>query len=133
MKPKILASLAAIAVVVAVAGGATVAYFSDTEKSTGNTLAAGTIDLKVSNDSYVTNAEGVLVASPNTSWQSDDLTVQKFFNFTDIKPGDVGEDTIDLRVGTNPAWACAKLTLTSNSDVTCTDPEDEAEGGHMLR
>lgn len=100
------------------------AYFSDTEKSTGNTFAAGTIDLKVSNESYVTDpATGVLVKSSATSWLSGDLTIEKFFNFTDIKPGDVGEDTIDLVVGTNPAWGCAKLTLTSNEDNGCTEPE----------
>jgi len=40
-------SLAMIAMVSAVAVGATKAYFSDTETSTGNTFTAGTLDLKV--------------------------------------------------------------------------------------
>ncbi|MFA6254643.1 MAG: TasA family protein [Patescibacteria group bacterium] len=44
---KIVLSLSVIAVVAALAIGATVAYFSDTEISSGNTFTAGSIDLKV--------------------------------------------------------------------------------------
>jgi spore coat-associated protein N len=44
---KILLSLLTIALVSAVAVGATRAYFSDTETSAGNTITAGTLDLKV--------------------------------------------------------------------------------------
>lgn len=45
---KILLSLLTIALVSVVAVGATRAYFSDTETSTGNTFTAGTLDLKLS-------------------------------------------------------------------------------------
>lgn len=48
MNAKILASLIGASTVAALAGGATVAYFSDTEKSTGNTFAAETLNLQVS-------------------------------------------------------------------------------------
>ena len=41
-----------IAVVAIIAVGATGAFFSDTETSTGNTFAAGAIDLGVDNTSY---------------------------------------------------------------------------------
>ena len=44
---KILTSVFAIAVVAAVAGVGSWAYFSDTETSTGNSITAGTLDLKV--------------------------------------------------------------------------------------
>jgi len=44
---KILFSLLTIALVGGAAAGATKAYFSDTETSTGNTFTAGTLDLKV--------------------------------------------------------------------------------------
>lgn len=52
---KILLSLLTVGLVASVAFGATRAYFSDTETSTGNTFAAGTLDLKVddANDSNV--------------------------------------------------------------------------------
>ena len=72
---KILISVLSIAVVGAVAFGATRAFFSDTETSTGNILAAGAIDLEIDNESYVTDVNGVLVASRDTSWDLRDLTV----------------------------------------------------------
>jgi len=121
---KILLSIATVALVGGLGIAATNAFFTDTETSTGNTFTAGTIDLKVSNTSYVSNqTTGELIASPNTSWINKDLVNEKFFNFNDLKPGDRGEDTIDLKVNTNDAWACAKLTLTSNKDNDCTAPE----------
>jgi predicted ribosomally synthesized peptide with SipW-like signal peptide len=55
---KILISLAIIGVVAAIAVGATVAYFSDTETSIGNTFTAGSLDLKLSNDGQ-TYTDGV--------------------------------------------------------------------------
>jgi predicted ribosomally synthesized peptide with SipW-like signal peptide len=97
--------------------GATSAFFSDTEISTDNTLTAGAIDLKIDNTSYL---NGVL--SPGTTWTLNDLTNQLFFNFTDVKPGDLGEDTISLNAE-NDYWLCANLTLTANDDNTCTEPE----------
>ncbi|MCX6764458.1 MAG: SipW-dependent-type signal peptide-containing protein [Candidatus Nealsonbacteria bacterium] len=44
---KILISLSIIGVVAAIGIGATIAYYNDTETSTGNILVAGTMDLKV--------------------------------------------------------------------------------------
>jgi predicted ribosomally synthesized peptide with SipW-like signal peptide len=115
--------------IAAIAGYATYSFFSDTETSTGNTFTAGAIDLKISNTSYVSNqTDGKLIASTSTTWPSDDLnndqtTLHKFFDFADLKPGDVGEDTINLTVKNNNAWACAELSLTSNKDNDCTEPE----------
>lgn len=124
MNKKILVSLSVIAAVAAIAIGGTIAYFSDTETSTGNTFTAGAIDLKIDNKSYVTNPEtGLLAASPNTSWTLSDLTGQLFFNFSDLKPGDIGEDTISLHVDNNDAWLCAAAQVTADDDVTCTEPE----------
>jgi len=50
MNKKILISLSTIAAVAAIAIGGTVAYFSDTETSTGNTFSAGTLNLQVGKD-----------------------------------------------------------------------------------
>ncbi|MGB9903868.1 MAG: TasA family protein [Desulfotomaculales bacterium] len=47
MKKKIFASMFMIALMAALVGGATFAYFNDTETSTGNSFAAGTLDLKL--------------------------------------------------------------------------------------
>ncbi|OGG60666.1 hypothetical protein A2765_03780 [Candidatus Kaiserbacteria bacterium RIFCSPHIGHO2_01_FULL_56_24] len=108
----------------------TSAFFSDTETSTGNTFTAGSIDLLVDNQSYATNAQGVLAVSPTTSWPEGNLndgvtTLHKFFDFGDIKPDDEGEDTISLHTQ-NDAYACMDVTLTSNDDRSTVDPETDA-------
>ncbi len=117
---KILLSLAMILFVGgAVVLGGTGSFFSDTETSTGNTFTAGAIDLKIDNHSYY---NGDL--NPDTTWELKDLTtVDKFFNFLDLKPGDVGEDTISLHVNNNDAYLCANVKLTSNDDNGLTEPE----------
>ena len=117
---KILLSLSAIAFAGVIVAGATGAFFQDTETSTGNTFAAGAIDLKVDNESYYNSQ-----VSTSTSWQLTDLTIEKFFNFSDVKPGDDGEDTISLHVNNNDSWVCADVTLTSNDDNGITEPEGE--------
>lgn len=123
---RIITSLGMIAFVGALAIGATGAFFSDSETSTGNVFAAGDIDLQIDNESYVTNAAGVLVASPSTSWGMSNLTDQLFFNFSDVKPGDIGEDTISIHVGSNDAWACMAIDITSTPENTLVDPETDA-------
>lgn len=121
---RILISGATVLAAAAIIIGGTFAFFSDTETSTGNTLVAGEIDLKIDNTSYVTDSTGTLVASPNTSWNLRDLTVERFFDFRDLKPGDIGEDTISIHVGSNDAWMCAAAQITDDSDQSCTDPEN---------
>ncbi|HBB53974.1 TPA: hypothetical protein DCZ79_00530, partial [Candidatus Nomurabacteria bacterium] len=44
MNKKIIVSLSVVAAVAAITVGATTAFFSDTETSTGNTFTAGAID-----------------------------------------------------------------------------------------
>lgn len=137
MNKRILISLSVIGVVAAVIVGGTIAFFSDTETSTGNTFTAGAIDLTVDNQSYVTGPDGNLVYSNETSWILDDLTGQLFFNFSDLKPGDIGEDTISLHVDSNDAYLCVAMQITDNSDQSCTEPELEvdvncpADGGEL--
>ncbi len=116
---KILLSLATVLVAAVLVIGASFAFFSDTETSTGNVLTAGAIDLKIDNTSYLNHE-----LSSATTWELKNLTSDDlFFNFTDIKPGDEGEDTISIHVDTNNAWACMDMTLTKDDDVDCTEPE----------
>src|SRR3989344_7864831 len=122
---KILISLGMIVFVGGLVAGATGAFFSDTETSEGNTFTAGAIDLQIDNESYVTNNEGDLVASEKTSWDLRDLTIEKFFDFLDLKPGDIGEDTISIHVGSNDAWVCAAARITADNDVDYTEPEED--------
>jgi predicted ribosomally synthesized peptide with SipW-like signal peptide len=139
---KIILSLAMIAAMAALAVGATTAYFSDTETSEGNTFTAGAIDLKVGNHCYYNGDECKCDTQGNCTWQSGpnngencactweltDLTNELFANFSDLKPGDWGEDTISLQVNNNKAWVCADVKITTDSDVTCTEPEKESTG-----
>ncbi len=116
---RIFLSLALIVVTGgALAFGATKAYFSDTETSTANVFTAGAIDLQIDNESYY---NGILNAS--TTWKQKDLTIEKFFDFGDLKPDDFGEDTISLHVDNNDAFLCADVKLTSNAENNQTEPE----------
>jgi len=126
MARTILSLMSIVAVASAVVMG-TNAFFNDTEMSTGNTFAAGAIDLKIDNESYYNGA-----FNPGTSWALSDLNDGQgpgpdgqyfFFNFLDLKPGDEGEDTISLHVDTNPAWACMEVSVRDFDDNGCNEPE----------
>ncbi len=121
---RIISSLSLIAIVlVGITVGGTKAFFSDTESSVANNFTSGAIDLKVDNESYY---NGFLNAS--TTWEATDLTIEKFFDFPDLKPDDYGEDTISLHVETNDAYLCANVKLTSNDDNSQTEPERLVDG-----
>ena len=126
MNRRILFSSAMIIFVGAVVAGGTGAFFSDEETSSGNTFMAGDIDLQIDKESYY---NGVL--REDLSWEATDLTNELFFNYDDLKPGDEGEDTISLHVGSNPAWVCMDVELTETDDNGLTEPESavDATGG----
>ena len=127
---KIIISLSVIAAAAAIVIGGTTAFFSDTETSTGNTFTAGSIDLKVDNTCHFNGGscpehEGIV-----TTWTENDLgAIHKFFYFTDLKPGDFGEDTVSLHVHDNDAWGRLIIDNLTDSDNGCTEPELEAEQG----
>ena len=119
---KIILSLTIIGVVAAIAIGGTIAYFNDTETSTGNTFTAGAIDLKIDNTSYY-NGE----INEGLTWEQKDLDEgDLFFDFHDLKPGDWGEDTISLIVDNNNAWACMDFNLYNADDNGLIEPEQKA-------
>lgn len=130
---RILVALVMIVCVAGLAVSSTGAFFSDTETSTGNTFTAGAIDLRIDNTSYRSDANGLPALSQNTTWTIDDLqnevgqTIHRFFDFADLKPSDYGEDTISLHAGSNDAYVCANVTLTSDDDNTATEPESEVD------
>lgn len=143
---KVIFSLSVIVAVAAVVVGATTAFFSDTETSTGNTFTAGSIDLKVDSECHYYNIISLddetgrpvyrdvgcgLVDDNGVGigrWSETDLRdgIHKFFSFADIKPGDKGEDTISLHVYDNDAWGKIVMALTNDLDNSCTEPEDES-------
>ncbi len=150
---KILLSLSMLALVGVIAAGATTAFFTDTETSTGNTFTAGSIDLKIDStahyngmicvanngDGYSWQYEGEAPATTDpyqypaegavcdNSWTETDLGGQKFFEYSDLKPGDYGENTISLHVYDNDAWGRFSLIYVVNSENGCTEPELELD------
>lgn len=143
---KVLISGAVILAAAALIIGATFAFFSDTETSTGNVLAAGSLDLKVDSEAHydglVCSAQGLWVKDDNDqtettrtdligqpcdgTWSLKDLgDGDIFFNILDIKPGDEGENTISLHVFDNDAWGRFLISGVQDLDNDCTEPETE--------
>jgi hypothetical protein len=148
---KLLYSLASAGMVAAAAFAATGAFFSDEEKSVGNTFIAGSLDLKVDSECHYyhyvggnlgPNQDGYIDVgcpkevdddhNPDTpaaivgTWEESDLGLHKYFWFDDLKPGDRGEDTISLHVYDNDAWGRLVINNLKDEDVTCTEPESES-------
>ncbi|MCK5027526.1 MAG: hypothetical protein KAS07_03845 [Candidatus Pacebacteria bacterium] len=149
---KILLSLATIAFVGAAVAGFTGAFYKDVETSKGNTFAAGGLELLVDSESHYngmvctdTDGDGLgdqwqapVGTEPAEfpvegsdcygTWEETDLEdIHKFFYFTDLKPGDSGEDTISLHVYDNDAWGRFIISDVVDRDDTCTGPEKKAE------
>src|SRR3989344_1035408 len=92
---KIIISGSLIVAVAALVTGATVAFFNDTETSTGNVFTAGSIDLTV--DSQGSSYNGNNLAG--TNFPSKDLDQEHFFVFEDIKPGEYGLRKFNFSLG----------------------------------
>jgi len=100
MNKKIIISLSVIGVIAAIVIGGTFAYFSDTETSENNTLAAGTMDLNIDGN--------------NTAVQT--------MNLSDKAPGDIGkgdsvlknvgslDGELDIAMGTVNNYPCTDTT-----------------------
>ena len=58
-----------------------------------------------------------------TLWSAQDLKGQSFFNFNDVKPGDMGTDVISLHVTSNDAYSCLFPHGIKNLENTLTEPE----------
>lgn len=111
---KIAKSLAVIAFVAAIAIGATSSYFSDTETSTGNTVAAGELDLDV-------NGQNPLSGPVVT--------------IADMKPSQVRySNPVVLHITNNPGRLYKHIKLPTGQPqpcetVTVTEPECTEQGG----
>lgn len=94
MKRKVLASLLLIAVVMGLVGAGTMAYFSDTETSSGNTFTAGTFDLQLqdANETWSDGVSATWQSPPN--WAPGDPEVVAELEMKDI--GSVGADLVAI-------------------------------------
>ncbi|QQS38533.1 hypothetical protein IPM62_04070 [Candidatus Woesebacteria bacterium] len=116
---KVLSSFFVIGIIGILVVYSTNAFFSDTETSKGNVFEAGKVDLLVGSECTYNGQ----ASTECGTWDSTNLALEKLFNFSDIKPGDYGENTINLRVEDNPSWLCMAIVSTSNDDTSSTEPE----------
>jgi predicted ribosomally synthesized peptide with SipW-like signal peptide len=107
MNKKILISLCIIGAVAAIAVGGTIAYYNDTETSSGNIFTAGTLNLQVGD-------------SDPTGWN---------FQIGDIKPGDSGfQEVILQNTGSLDGYLHITFANLINDEMGCTEPEGQPEG-----
>lgn len=122
---KILLSVLIISLVGAVAIGATGAYFSDTETSTGNTFTAGTIDLALNDANPYPGTALVTLSDIKPSQNLDSITLK----LTNVGQND-GNLTInfsytekDKWTGTEPVKADFEFTSNGDATMEMTDAE----------
>ncbi len=95
-----------IAAVGAIVIGATGAYFSDTEVSSGNTFTAGTLDLNINEDNIA-----VLM-----------------FSESNLTPNSSGSEEVNLEnVGNLDGFLDISFLNLVNDDVSCNDPESDVD------
>lgn len=119
---KIILSGSVVVAVAALVVGATIAFFNDTETSTGNIFTAGSIDLKVDSFGAIYNGDDV----DNASWPARNLTDEKFFTLEDFKPSDIYNRSISTHVASNPAWLCIGATNLDDKENEINEAEDDA-------
>ena len=102
MNKKILVSLSVIAAVAALAIGGTVAYFSDTETSVGNTFSTGVIDI----------------------WINDQNPWRGSWHIEDMKPCETGYITFNIQnPGNNPVNVWKTIKNITTIDEPINEPE----------
>jgi spore coat-associated protein N len=114
MNKKLIISLSVIGAVAAIAVGGTIAYFSDTETSTGNSFAAGTLNLAL------TDASENGTESETNTWV-----------FSNIKPTDSDSATLVLN-NTGTLAGYVDISNISITDDEGTNPESETSTGKKL-
>lgn len=129
---KIIFGLSAMAIVAAVAVGATTAFFSDTETSTGNTFTAGAIDLTVDNHAWYNGLEcRTIDDSGNSVWHWNGAS-----DLDGVPGGTTGDSYLDTLVGKECAssWSLSDLTgqlFFNFSDLKPGDWEEDTISLHV--
>lgn len=102
--------------VVLVANGAGTGYTFATKNGQGQSG----LELKVDSKAVYNG-----VSQPALSWKLKDLVpgVDHFFNFDDIKPGDMGRHNISLHVKKNPAYICLDFNNLQDFENGMNEPE----------
>lgn len=112
-----------IALLLVVVAGAGVAYAArNVEAQT--TFATNGIDLLVDSKAFYNGA-----AYPKSTWSLKDLKphADKFFKFTDVKPGDYGRTVISLHTKKDSAWMCLSFDGWEDKENGRNEPEKKAD------
>ncbi|MEZ3117176.1 VWA domain-containing protein [Halobaculum sp. MBLA0147] len=109
---RVLAGLGSIGVASAGAGLGTSAYFSDTEAFTGNSLAAGSLDMKVSYEEHYSD------------WSPDETEGIDESDVSMEQPDDLGNTTGILGDDVGPVWVSDGNVSTFQDNTLNNDPED---------
>lgn len=125
---KILGLAIAAVLLLATVAGATMAYFTDTESSTGNVITAGTLDLVPAASGSITQgtySAGTYAASSTALGNG----IDGYVTFAKVSPGDSGEIIWTLTNSGNLAgYLTASMTRTADNDNGFTEPEDSVSG-----
>ena len=127
-----LLGLGTVGIASAGAGLGTTAYFNDTESFDGNSLQAGSLDLRVhfasqynrTGEPLFATATGVrdgVESSLNGAATSADFVVV----VDDLKPGDSGSAEFCFEVEDNPAYLSWELAITDTAENGYTEPEPD--------
>lgn len=117
MKKKLIAAVAALALVASVGAGATLAYLTDTTDAVVNTFTVGKVDIAL--DETVATINSAVAVSDNDG-----------YNFSHVQPGDiytkkpvvtVANDSEDCYVFVKLTNANSYLTTNMNTDSTSTN------------
>ncbi|GAB7092983.1 hypothetical protein JCM30237_01350 [Halolamina litorea] len=154
---QLLAGMGAVGLASAGAGLGTTAYFSDTESFSGNTLQAGSLDLKLDykasydgpngmeligqapTEQQLIDQYGEVIEGPLTWEERADLgfacdteglidgEAMPVFDLDDVKPGDYGEVTMSFHICDNPAHVYFRGNVYEDMENGLTEPEAEVD------
>jgi predicted ribosomally synthesized peptide with SipW-like signal peptide len=109
---RLLAGLGTVGVASAGAGLGTSAYFSDREEFTGNSLAAGSLDMKVSYEEHYSD------------WSADETDGIDESDISMDQPEDLGNTTGILGDDVGPVWVSDRNVTTFQNNTLNNDPAD---------
>lgn len=107
--------------------------FGDVGEKTGATFATNgggsALSLTVGNTATYNGAP-----APTMTWAVKDLvpSVDRFFSFDDVKPGDQGESTMTLKIKNGPAYACLDFKNLTDSENGVNAPESLVDPDGVL-
>ncbi|MEZ4104379.1 MAG: hypothetical protein R3B60_03775 [Candidatus Paceibacterota bacterium] len=133
VKVSLLVGVVVLLLVVAGVSGANAGYTF----ATGNYQDNNSKDKKTGLELTVESKaiyNGVL--QPSLTWEAKNLVpkADKFFNFNDVKPGDLGEHLISLHVKKNDAYVCLDFSNLEDHENGTNEPEglvDTEVGGEL--